>query len=268
MLLLHGFPDHARSWRHQMPALAASGYRAVAVTMPGYEPSSQIEGGEYSQEALADDIVAMINALNVEHVHLVGHDWGAAVAYRVAATVPDRVRSLVTLSVPHPGRFLTGIASTPRQLGLSWYMLFFQLRGIAEAVSARNDYAFIRWLWRRWSPGWAIPENELDQVIVTLRQPGVLKSSLRYYRSALGLRSLAQPMAEKLFTVPVRTLAIIGDNDGCIDRRTFQKFLRHEDFPAGLRVEVIADAGHFVHQEQPAQVNDLLIQILRRRDVN
>ena len=263
VLLLHGFPDHARSWRHQMPALAASGYRAVAITMPGYEPSNMREDGNYTQEAVAEDIVALIDALGVESVHLVGHDWGAAVAYRVANMTPHRIRSLATLSVPHPGRFLMGIAGTPRQLGMSWYMFFFQLRGFAEVLSKHNDYAFIRWLWRRWSPDWVIPEDEIEKVIDTLRQPKVFKSALGYYRAALGLRALVRPIAEKLFLVPVRTLAMIGADDGCIDARTFQNFLRGEEFPAGLRIEVIPNAGHFVQQEQPEQVNALLIDWLR-----
>lgn len=237
----------------------------MAVAMPGYEPSNQRENGDYSQEAVAGDIVALIEALGVEQVHLVGHDWGAAVAYRVAAGTPERITSLTTLSVPHPGRFLTGLVGEPRQLGLSWYMLFFQLRGIAEMVSAYDDYAFVRWLWRRWSPGWAIPKGELDDVIATLSQGGVFKAALAYYRSALGMRALTVPMAEKLFRVPVRTLALVGEDDGCINARIFQKFMRAEDFPAGLRVEVIAEAGHFVHQEQPDRVNALLVEWLGSR---
>ena len=264
VVLLHGFPDHAQTWHHQMSALAQAGYRAVAITLRGYEPGSQPSDGDYSQQAIAGDIVALIDALGSDSVHLVGHDWGAALGYRVAALAPERIRSLTALSVPHPGRFLTGIVGRPKQLGLSWYMLFFQLRGLAETICARNDYAFIRWLWERWSPGWKVPNAELDAVIATLRQPGVLKAALGYYRSVLGLRSLTAPTAEKHFVVPVPTLAIVGQDDGCIDAATFQAFLRAEDFPAGLAVKVIKKAGHFVHQEQASQVNAHLFDWLDR----
>ena len=97
VLLVHGFPDHARSWRLQLPALAEAGYRAVAPTLRGYEPSSQPADGDYH-------IVRMAEDLGGEPVHLVGHDWGAVIAYVAAALAPDRLRSLTTLAIPHPGR--------------------------------------------------------------------------------------------------------------------------------------------------------------------
>lgn len=265
VLLLHGFPDNAHTWRAQLPVLAQAGYRAVALTMRGYEPSSQPADEDYSQATLATDVVAALDALKVEQAHLVGHDWGAAVGYYAAALAPTRIRSLTTMAVPHPGRFLADIIGHPRQLGLSWYMLFFQLRGIAEWQAARNDFAFIRWLWQQWSPNWGFGANEFDTVLETFRQPGVLKASLTYYRNALRPSAIPITPTQRVaarFTVPVPTLALTGAHDRCIDPEVFRALMVAHDFPAGMRVQKIANAGHFLHQEQADAVNHLLLDWL------
>ena len=148
VLLVHGFPDHARSWRFQLPALADAGYRAVAPTLRGYEPSSQPADGDYHIVRMAEDVVAWIDDLGGEPVHLVGHDWGAIIAYAVAALAPARLLSLTTLAIPHPGRLRShGLRQLPSQLRNSWYILFFQLRGIADFVVEARDWAFIEKLW-------------------------------------------------------------------------------------------------------------------------
>jgi pimeloyl-ACP methyl ester carboxylesterase len=267
VLCLHGFPDNAGSWRHQLPLFADAGYRAVAVTLRGYESSSVPSTGGFAQADLAADVIAFLDGLGAERAHLVGHDWGAAIGYAAAAAAPTRFASLATLAVPHPGRFLTGILAHPRQLRLSWYMFFFQLRGIAERTVSRDDFEFIRRRWRDWSPGWEAPRDVLESVIHTLRQPHVLTAALGYYRSALSPRSLPlSPAARRAarFPVPVPTLAITGERDGCIDSCVFREMMRPEDFPNGLDVAAIPDAGHFVHQERPAAVNALLLDWFRR----
>jgi len=267
VLLLHGFPDSARSWRHQLPALAEAGYRAVAMSIRGYEPESQPIDGDYSLETVATDVIAFVDQLGADKAHLVGHDWGAGITYMAGALAPERFHSLTTLAVPHSGRFLSETVRHPRQLMLSWYMLFFQLRGLADYFLARNDYAFIRMLWRRWSPGWEIPKQELEQVIDTFRQPGVPRAALAYYRTALAPSSL--PLSGKAreaakFQVPVPTLAITGARDRCIDPDIFQSMMHPEDFPAGLNVQQISGAGHFPQQEQPEKVTAMLIDWLER----
>ena len=267
VLLLHGFPDNARSWRHQMPVLAAAGYRTVAMNMRGYEPQSQPQDGDYSMESIATDVLAFLDQLEVNAAHLVGHDWGAAVSYTAAARAPDRFLSLTTMAVPHAGRFLSEVVKHPKQLRLSWYMLFFQLRGLADWAVQRRDYEFIRMLWRQWSPTWDIPGDELEQVIDTFRQPGVCNGALAYYRAALSPRSFPiSPEARKAagYQVAVPTLAMTGVEDHCIDSAIFQRLMREEDFPAGMVIREISGAGHFPQQEQPDQVNALLLDWLRQ----
>ncbi len=190
VLLLHGFPDNAGSFRHQLPALAEAGYRAVAVHIRGYEPSSQPADGDYRLTTLATDVAAFIEGLGADRAHLVGHDWGAGIGYTAAAMFPEQLMSLTTLAVPHAGRFLVEAFRHPRQLRLSSYMFFFQLRGVADYALARRDFAYIRRLWRRWSPGWQLPEDALEDVIETFRQPGVAKAALAYYRAALSPSAL------------------------------------------------------------------------------
>jgi pimeloyl-ACP methyl ester carboxylesterase len=152
VLCLHGFPDNCGSFRRQLPALADAGFRAVAPALRGYERSSQPSDGDYHIVRMAEDVVGWIDDLDQERVHLVGHDWGAVIGYAVAALAPERLFSLTTLAMPHPVRLQREvIRKLPGQLWNSWYMLFFQLRGIADLVVEARDWAFIEKLWR--SPG-------------------------------------------------------------------------------------------------------------------
>jgi pimeloyl-ACP methyl ester carboxylesterase len=267
VLCLHGFPDNRRSFRHQLPALAGAGFRAVAPTLRGYEPSSQPPDGDYHIVRMAEDVVGWIDDLDQERVHLVGHDWGAVIGYAAAALAPERLFSLTTLAIPHPGRLQRdGIRKLPSQLWKSWYMLFFQLRGIADRLVQARDWAFIEKLWRDWSPGWELPAEELVSVKETLAQPGVKSAALGYYRAAFDFRSPAAKQTTRLFEsqIGVRTLALTGALDGCMDTRLHDLALQQEDFPAGLGVVRIEGAGHFLHQEKPQEVNPILIEWLRR----
>ncbi|MGE0625837.1 MAG: alpha/beta fold hydrolase [Pseudomonadales bacterium] len=264
VVCLHGFPDNAMSFRNQLPALAEAGFRAVSVTLRGYEPSSQPAEGDYSLASLAGDVIAWLDQLGSDSAHLIGHDWGAAIAYTAGAAAPERFESLTTIAVPHAGRFVNEAIRFPRQLALSWYMGFFQLRGLAEQVVARHDHRFLRTLWRRWSPGWAVPAGVLEGVIETFREPGVTTAALAYYRAALAPGAFTPAArAAARFKVPVRTLAITGDRDGCIDTHVFERLMYPQDFPGGLRLERIREAGHFVHQERPDVVNALILEWLQ-----
>ena len=264
-LCLHGFPDHMRSFRFQLTALAGAGYRAIAPTLRGYEPSSQPEDGDYHIVRMAEDVVAQVDSLGDEPIHLIGHDWGAVIAYAAAALAPDRFHSLVTLAIPHPGRMQReGLREIPSQLRNSWYMMFFQLRGIADHVVERNDWAFIERLWRDWSPGWELPQEELRIVKQGLAQPGVKRAALGYYRAMFGLGGEAVRETRRLLggPIPVPTLALTGALDGCMDTRLHDVAVKSEDFPAGVRVERVEGAGHFLHQEEPHVVNRLILDWL------
>ena len=266
VLCLHGFPDNAGSYRHQLPALAEAGYRAVSLTLRGYEPSSIPIDGDYTMETIATDILAVIESLDTGPVHLVGHDWGAAVAYVAAAAAPERFKSLTVMAVPHAGRFAREGLRIPKQLRLSWYMGFFNIPWLSDWVVQRQEYAFIRKLYRDWSPGWQPEPGVLDSVTQTLSQPGVRSAALGYYRAALSIKALLVSAEEAHYAVPVPTLGLSGERDGCIACDVFEQLMVAEDFPKGLTFSRIAEAGHFLHQERPGQVNREIVDWLNLND--
>jgi pimeloyl-ACP methyl ester carboxylesterase len=143
-------------------------------------------------------------------------------------------------------------------------MVFFQAGGLAEAAFEQGDFALLEKLWRDWAPGWRWPPEELEAVKALFRQPGVVHAALEYYRCFLrpwrpgGLETLRLLRTR----MPVATLALTGADDGCLDTRLYDRGMRPEDFPAGLRVVRLSDCGHFLHREKPQQVNELLLEWL------
>ena len=266
VLCLHGFPDNGGSFRHQLPALAEAGYRAISLTLRGYEPGAIPADGDYTMETIATDILAVIESLDTGPVHLIGHDWGAAVAYVAISAAPERFKSLTVMAVPHAGRFAREGLRIPKQLRLSWYMGFFNIPWLSDWVVQRQDYAFIRKLWRDWSPGWQPEPGVLDSVIQTLSQPGVRSAALGYYRAALSIKALLVSAEEAHYPVPVPTLGLSGERDGCIASEVFEQLMVAQDFPKGLTFSRIAEAGHFLHQEQPEQVNREILDWLKLND--
>lgn len=265
VLCFHGFPDCADSFRPQLPALADAGYRAVAPLLRGYEPSSQPDRAVRSFHPLrvAEDMVALAEATG-ERVHLVGHDWGGVAAYTAAALAPERFRSLTTLAVAGPHAMRQVLRRFPGQIRKSWYMLFFQLRGLSDRAVERDDYAFLERLWRDWSPGWRWAEEDMTQLKAVFRVAGVRHSALAYYRAMLNpflaeTRRFAS-LGEGPIAVP--TLALTGATDGCLDTRVHD-LMDPADYPAGLHVERLENAGHFLHREQPEAVNARLLDWIR-----
>lgn len=265
VLCLHGFPDNDRSYRFQRPALEEAGFSVVTPLLRGYEPTSQPSDGDYSVSAMADDVMALLDGLGVHRAHLVGHDWGAVIAYVAAARAPERFESLTTLAIPHPGRLVGALRHAPSQLRKSWYMSFFQLRGLSEWALERDDWALVRGLWRAWSPSFELPQDEWAALRSTFSAPGVKRAMLAYYRqntSPTAMLGIKKTSFNTLKTIPVRTLAITGAEDGCMDTRLHDHTFDDADFPCGFRVARIEGAGHFVHQERPEAVNAMLLDWL------
>jgi pimeloyl-ACP methyl ester carboxylesterase len=259
VLCLHGFPDHNASFRHQLPALKEAGFRGVAPLLRGYEPSSQPDRdvASYHPFRIADDVAAWARELGGgDPVHLLGHDWGAVIGHAVCAQHPELFRSYCAVAVPHFRALEIGVRKHPVQIRNSWYMLFFQLRGIADAALRRGDFAFIERLWRDWSPGWDWDPKDMAALKETFRQPGVAKSALAYYRATLNPFSDDTRKQRESATRPIEvpTLAVTGATDGCIDTRLFD-YTPPELFPRGFRLERFQGSGHFVHQEDPEAFN-------------
>ena len=260
VLCLHGFPDSPRTFRHQLPAFAAAGYRAVAVTLRGYAPSCLAPLEDCNALEVARDAVAIVQALGATRAHLVGHDWGAVAAYLAAALSPSTWTSVSTIAVPHPLALQHALPHVPRQLRLSRYILLFQLPGAERLLRARA-FALLLKLWRDWSRDFAAPVEELEAMVDTFRVPGIAEAALAYYRNLLARGSLSSRASRELLKgtrIEPPTLAITGARDGCIDTRTYD-YAMDERYFRKVMVERVQTGGHFVHQESPERVNELLL---------
>jgi pimeloyl-ACP methyl ester carboxylesterase len=262
VLLLHGFPDTAYSWSHQMPALAAAGYRAVAPYLRGYPPSEIPRDGFYDRGTLVADIVALIRALNGgAPVHLVGQDFGASITYGLIAAHPELVRRAVVMAVPHPAETAKSVLNA-RHVHRSFHWWFFQLPNLPEKALAENDFAFVDYLWEYWSsPGYRDTKH-IAEIKRMLAEPGALAATLGYYRAMFDSRHM-DPRHESLRksmggTIGVPTLALCGGDDMRAELMTDQA----KHFSGEYRYEVVAGAGHFLHREKPAEVTRLVLDWL------
>lgn len=264
-LCIHGFPDTPHTFRDMLPALASAGYRAVAVTSRGYEESSQPSDHDYSIAALAGDLRGWLDALGAEKAHLIGHDWGANLAYAATALCPQRVEKLVTLAVPHPAAFAMALAGNFDQMRRSWYIYLFQMRGMAEPILNADHFAFLKRLWIEWSPGWTPDASALKAMEDVFSKEGVLEAALGYYRTAFDVTHPRLAESQGLLGVPLTapTLGICGAEDHCISADVFQSAMPAMLFPAGVGVRRVDGAGHFVHLEKPALVHDAILAHLR-----
>lgn len=263
---LHGFPDNLHTFDALVPGLIESGYRVLTPVMRGYEPSSVQADGNYSVLALAEDVIAWLDYLQEPRAFLIGHDWGAVTGWTAIALAPQRFYAYVALAIPHLGAFLPGMREVPSQVFYSWYMSFFQLRGIADWAVKQNDWALIRLLWQRWSPGWAVPAPVIASVLKTLQQPGVASASLGYYRSLYRLWSPANRQALKLAQEPVKvpTLSLAGAQDGCIKPDMFAVCMAPVLLPGFVESKQLPELGHFLHQEAPDQILALVVSFFYR----
>ena len=264
VVCLHGFPDNAYSYRTLLPALAEAGFRGVAPFMRGYAPTAPAPDGRYQSVLLAQDAVALIDALGAEQACVVGHDWGALATYGAAALAADRVHKIVTIAVAHPGALLGAMATDYDMIKGGWHAYFFQMPFSDQAVAA-NDYEFIRRWWQDASPEYDIPDEVMDSVKNTFRQPGVVKAALDYYRHTFNPDNrdpALQDLQERL-TRPtqVPTLALHGTRDRPGRLAAFEAM--DHLFAKGLDKEIYPGTGHFLHLERPEAVNQRIVAFLR-----
>jgi pimeloyl-ACP methyl ester carboxylesterase len=249
VVLLHGFPDSGRLWRHQVPALAGAGFQVVVPDLRGYGRSGQPEAVEaYSLPLLAGDVLAVLAELKIARAHIVGHDWGAALAWGLASLVPDTVDHLVTLSVGHPATF----RRTPQQREKSWYMLLFQFPGIAERWLTEDNWANFR--------NWA-GHPDADQVIADLEANGSLTPGLKWYRANVPPESWVEPPL-KLPPVQAPTMGVWSTGDPALTE--VQMTDSAENVAGPWRYERLDGPGHWMQLDAPEAVNELLLDFLPR----
>ena len=248
VLLLHGWPDSHRLWRHQVPALTTGGFRTIAPDLRGFGASDRPEDvAAYGLANILGDIVGLLDRLRIERAHVVGHDWGAAVAWALAAFLPDRVDRLVALSVGHPAAFrAAGLAQREK----SWYMLLFLFEGVAERWLSDDDYANFR-AWSR--------HPDADAVISELSRPGALTASLNWYRANLPPSVLVEPALE-VPPVSRPTLGLWSKDDMALIEENVTGSAAH--VTGEWRYERIDGAGHWIPLEAPDELTGLLLDFL------
>ncbi len=259
VLLLHGFPELWYSWRHQLPALADAGYQAVAPDLRGYGDSDRPDAVErYALPDLAADVEGLIAALGHEDAHLVGHDWGGSLCWALAARRPERVRSLTILNSPHPVASAEA-RQVPEQQRRSWYMLLFQFAGVAEAWLSADDFANLRrFAFDTAAPG-TFTAADQEVFLAPLRRDGALTAALNYYRANIPPASwLRSPPDLPPITVP--TMIVWGEDDAYTSGVLLERSMAKCEGP--LRVEPLPGVSHWVQQEVPHRVNELLISHL------
>jgi pimeloyl-ACP methyl ester carboxylesterase len=246
VFLLHGWPDSAYLWRNQIQFLVKRGFRTIAPDLRGFGRSDRPEGvAAYSLQNAVSDVVGILDALGIETADVVGHDWGAAVAWFTAMAHPDRVHKLVVLSVPHPLA-----PPTLRQREMAWYQLFFQFEEIAEAWLQHDNWALFRQLTRS--------DGDVERYISDLSRPGALTASLNWYRANLAPRMPRPP--RELPLVKPATLGIWSTNDHYLDG---ERMKMSDRFVKGTwRYEQIDGASHWIPLDAGDRLNQLLIEWL------
>jgi pimeloyl-ACP methyl ester carboxylesterase len=248
VVLLHGFPDSGRLWRHQVPALAEAGFQVIVPDLRGYGRSDKpLEVAAYRMDVLVGDVLAIMSAAGAERAHVVGHDWGAGIAWATALMGAHRVDHLVALSVGHPATFF---ADGFEQYEKSWYMLLFQFAGIAEEWLSGNNWANFR--------AWG-HHPDTDAAISELEANGSLTPGLNYYRANMTPERFLHSRLE-LPPVQAPTMGVWSSGDSALSEG---QMTRSASYVAGTwRYERLDGPGHWMQLDSPHEVSRLLVDFL------
>jgi pimeloyl-ACP methyl ester carboxylesterase len=254
-LCLHGFPESRFSWRYQLPLLAELGYRAWAPDLRGYGETEPKPGAvsAYLIDRLMEDVAALIDASGAKRVTLIGHDWGAGLAWAFATHAPRPIERLVIMNVPHPAIMAAHLRRSWAQLKKSWYMFFFQLPGVPERALTRNGAQAIRQAFH----GMAVDKSNftdavLDRYALDAQRPGAMTGMINWYRAAMRLQGkLAGPWPK----IETPTLVVWGEADAALGVELLDGT---DAYVRDLTVVRLPGVSHWVQQEAPEQVNQVL----------
>jgi len=247
VLLLHGFPQTRRMWRHQLEALSRAGYRAVAPDQRGYSAGARPEGVEhYGTDRLVGDALALMDALGAPRFHLVGHDWGGQLSWLIASGHADRVLSLSVLSRPHPAAFATAMQEDKAQAERSRHHRAFREDDAITRMRAANLRPLRDALERQ-----GVPATDADEYMRALSEPGAIEGAMSWYRAG----NIA---ASSVPSVSVPTLYVWGDQDATVGRVAAELTAKY--VTGSYRFVVVEGAGHFVVDQFPERVSGLLLE--------
>ena len=255
-ILLHGFPEFWYGWRGQIPSLAAAGYRVWAPDQRGYNLSDKPRGMvAYNLDMLAADVVGLVDASGQERASLIGHDWGGAVAWWVAAKYPQRLERLVVINCPHGAVLRRHLRRSLAQQRRSWYMFFFQVPWLPEVVLRRANWRLLVRMLKESGTPQAFTATDLELYRRAWSQPGAVTAMLNWYRAMLQVPP--EPAPRRPIEVP--TLLIWGQQDKFLGQDMAQPSI---DLCSAGRLVFVPDATHWVHLEQPDRVNTMLKEFL------
>jgi len=257
VVLLHGFPECWYAWHAFVEPLADAGYRVIVPDQRGYNASEKpADVGAYHVDSLAGDVSGLLDALGHEDAHLVGHDWGAYVAWWVGLHAPERLRTLSVLNVPHPTAFRRALMRDPRQLLRSWYVLFFQLPRLPEALARAGNWRTLTSLFERSSRPGTFDETDFERYRTAWAVDGAYTAMVNWYR-AIG-RSNPRPQTR---SVRPPTLVCWGANDEFLLESLASDSVQ---FCEDGRLVVLDDATHWLHHECPERILDELMNQFER----
>ena len=257
VILLHGFPEFSYGWRKQIPHLVEAGFRVWAPDQRGYNLSDKPDGlAAYSLDQLAADVVGLIDAAGQEQAFLVGHDWGAAVAWWVAAKYPDRIAKLINMNVPHGSVMQKHLRSSFAQLRKSWYIFFFQIPWLPEMLAQAQNWKIASASLVKTSRHGTFTDSDLEKYRQAWSQPKAYISMLNWYRAMI--QKPPKPPASSRITMP--TLLIWGAKDKFLGREMAQPSIDRCD---NGRLVFIEEATHWVQHEEAERVNELIVSFLK-----
>ena len=249
VVLLHGFPDSADLWRHQVPALVDAGYRVIAPDLRGFGDSDKPVGVDnYVMFNAVADVRAILDALGVSRASIVGHDFGAGVAWLFASTEPGLSERLVVVSVGHPGAFTR---ARFKQMQMSWYSFLFQYEGLAEDLLAKDGWSLFR--------EWLASSPDVDRALEAMADRAALTAGLSWYRANMTpqIWGIDIPFPE----IAVPTLGVWGSADFALGEEQMTDSVQFLTGP--WRYERFDGAGHWLMLERPEEFNALLLGFLR-----
>lgn len=262
VILLHGFPEFHYGWRKQIPVLAEAGFHVITPDQRGYNLSEKPKGvSAYRLENLAKDVIGLLDHYGIQRARLVGHDWGAVVAWYVAMRYPERLEKLVILNVPHPDVMTHFLLHNAEQRKKSWYVYFFQLPLIAEWVLRRQGYRnLVRMLYGSGRKS-TFSRNDIEEYKKAWSQPGALSAMIHWYRSVVR-ESLKDLLRKKkpARRIPVQTLMLWGKNDVALSHEMAQPSI---DLCDDGKLIFFENATHWVQHDEANEVNKNLIEFLR-----
>ncbi|KPN31303.1 short chain dehydrogenase [Halolamina pelagica] len=252
VVFLHGFPEFWYEWREYVEPFVDAGYRVLVPDQRGYNRSEKPEGVRaYRVSELSRDVVELIGTEGRERAHVVGHDWGAAVAWDLSLRHPDAVDRLGIVNVPHPTVFEATLRSNLTQLRKSWYMFFFQLTGVADWYVQRNEYAFMVSAMADGSNPGTFDAADFERYRRAWAEPGALPAMLNWYRALF--RHNEEPPRE---TVTAPTLVLWGEHDQALLPEMAPRSI---DYCADGRLERFPEATHWLPHEATDRVIDSLL---------